>query len=307
MTALTFSAPEEPYSLLGEASSRLKSGEKVAMITLINVEGGSPYPVGTQMLVFESGAYLGQITGGCAERAIADHAVEALRKGKNRCIRYGAGSQYFDIQLPCGSGVDVLIDVESTFSDYQKIVSVVRSRKVARQELVADSNQTFSKLHIPSPRLILLGQGDILAQSCNLAIAAGFEVAAIVNDEHTKSLVERFEIKSNEFQTRPEMSSVCDEFTGIVSLFHEHDLELDVLAESLSSSSFYIGALGSRKTHSARIEHLRKKGLDEDCMARIHGPVGVNINSASPRQIAVSIIAEAVDKLNSQIDALEQD
>ncbi|MCH2191726.1 MAG: XdhC family protein [Gammaproteobacteria bacterium] len=302
---LEFTPASEPNNLLDDTITHLSQGDNVAVVTLVNVDGGSPYPVGTQMLVLKTGAYLGQITGGCAERAIADHAVEAIHKGENRCVRYGAGSPFFDIQLPCGSGVDVLIDVETRLSDYQAIKSIISARRAARQNLVINAVPKYTKLYTPSPKLVLLGQGDILAQSCNLARAVGFDVAAVVNDETTRSLVERFDIKTNALQTLPDLSQICDEFSGVISLFHEHDLELDVLADGLRSKSFYIGALGSRKTHAARVEYLKTNGFGEGQIERIHGPVGVDIKASNPREIGVSIIAEAVDRLNILIESLE--
>ena len=114
-----------------------------------------------------------------------------------------------------------------------------------------------------------------------------------------------FDIKTNALQTLPDLSQICDEFSGVISLFHEHDLELDILADGLRSNSFYIGALGSRKTHAARVEYLKTNGFGEVQIERIHGPVGVDIKASNPREIGVSIIAEAVDRLNILIESLE--
>ncbi len=84
-------------------------GERCALITLIGVDGNAPRAEGAQMAVSESGKWAGYISGGCLEQAIALEAVAAIGDGKPRLLRYGKGSPYFDIRLPCGSGLDVFV------------------------------------------------------------------------------------------------------------------------------------------------------------------------------------------------------
>ena len=82
-------------------------GQAVALVTLVRSEGGSPRPPGSQMVVAASGQYAGHLTGGCAETVIVDEAIAALTQGQNRTLRLGAGSDYLDIQLPCGASVEL--------------------------------------------------------------------------------------------------------------------------------------------------------------------------------------------------------
>ena len=81
-------------------------GERCALVTLVGVDGNAPRAEGAQMAVSESGEWAGYISGGCLEAAIALEAQAAIKAGKPRLLRYGKGSPYFDIQLPCGSGLD---------------------------------------------------------------------------------------------------------------------------------------------------------------------------------------------------------
>ncbi len=85
-------------------------GERCALVTLVGVDGNAPRAEGAQMAVSESGEWAGYISGGCLEQAIALEAQQAIKAGKPRLLRYGKGSPYFDIQLPCGSGLDVLVE-----------------------------------------------------------------------------------------------------------------------------------------------------------------------------------------------------
>ncbi len=86
-----------------------EAGLNSALLTLINVEGSSPRPIGSQMLVNEIGAFVGLVSGGCVEAALVSEALNCIETNEWQLIRYGRDSDYFDIQLPCGSGIDVLI------------------------------------------------------------------------------------------------------------------------------------------------------------------------------------------------------
>ena len=88
---------------------RLTKGERCALVTLVGVNGNAPRAEGAQMAVCESGRWAGYISGGCLEQAIALEAVDAIKAGKPKLLRYGKGSPYLDIRLPCGSGLDVFV------------------------------------------------------------------------------------------------------------------------------------------------------------------------------------------------------
>jgi len=236
-----------PRELIGFAGQWLKLGHKVAMLTLVSIEGNAPYPVGSQMLVRDDGEFVGQITGGCAETALVQQALLVIAKSKNTIERYGLNSRFFDIQLPCGSGLDIEFDVTSDLSFYQMIESTLVERKAVKVNEV--------KTYYPTPRLLLLGQGPILQSLMGLAIKSGFEVMYFDNNESYN------------------IFTYCDQYTGLVSLFHEHDLEIDTLFSVLDSE-----------------------------LTRIHGPVGLDIGATTPSQIAVSILAEVIAVMGKNED-----
>jgi len=267
-----FYASTKQRELINSAVAWLEAGYKVAMLSLVYIEGHAPYPVGSQMLVRDDGEFEGQLTGGCAEIALVQQALVAIEKQQNVTERYGAGSRYFDIQLPCGSGLDIAFDVQSTLEDYQAIASFLTLREAVK---VSDV-----KTYYPNPRLLLFGQGPILDDLIDLATQSGFDVM-------------RFE--ANELY---DLCSYCDQYTALVSLFHEHDLEIDILLSVLDAELFYIGALGSQKTQSERLRKLAERGVSSEQLERIHGPVGLNIGAVTPSQIAVSILAEIICVMN---------
>jgi len=303
MMPYSFIRATERRELICDAVEWAAAGRHIAMVTLVNVEGNSPYPIGSQMLVNECGDYLGQITGGCAEQAIAEHAVAAITAKQNTLQRYGLGSPYFDIQLPCGSGIDVLIDVSTDLAGYQAIHDELLARRSVKQPLEAAA-QAFYKRYYPNQRLILLGQGPILLNTANIALASGFDVLCVAQNDATVELLKKANVVAVKLPSNGDLSTirkVCDPFAGLVSLFHEHDFEADILQAVLDTELFYIGALGSKKTHAARLELLQAQGVSEPNLQRIRGPVGVNINAKTPAQIAISIVAQAIDELNQYL------
>ncbi len=296
--SLIYNQSSHPSELIQTALSWLDAGHQIALATLVNIEGNAPYPVGSQMLVNDQGTYVGQITGGCAETAIADQAVSAMRNDDNPTLRYGLDSPFFDIQLPCGSGIDVYFDCNLTNENLSQIASRLNQRKAYVQVLETGIGR-FERHYLPSKRLIVFGQGPILVLLAELAIKSGFDVACVAQNEHTEALLSAADLDSvSLLEARSTFASNLDEFSAMVSLFHEHDLEVDLLAEALNTKAFYIGALGSKRTHNARLQSLRDLGIDQLLLSKIHGPVGLDIGANTPAQIAVSILAEVIEQLN---------
>jgi xanthine dehydrogenase accessory factor len=298
---LIYKLSDQPTELIQAAIDYLEAGQKVALVTLVGIDGNAPYPVGTQMLVTEQGDYLGQITGGCAETAIADQAVVLIQSCKNTTLRYGLDSPFFDIRLPCGSGIDVYFDTSITLEGLKLIALQLDKRLIYRQVLTTGVG-AFEKIYFPSARLILFGQGPILVLLAELAIKSGFEVACVAQNQHTDSLVSSAGMHAMALeQARAEFATELDQFGAMVSLFHEHQLETELLADALKTKAFYIGALGSKRTHAARLESLKNYPVEQSQLARIRGPVGLDIGANTPAHIAVSILAEIIQQMNQRI------
>ena len=282
----------------------LAKKHQVALVTLCNIEGSAPYPLGTQMLVRDDGVFVGQITGGCAEQAIADQALVNLQSKTNGTQRFGLNSPYFDIQLPCGSGIDVLVDVETPIEEYKEIQSSLDARQEITKVLEFDAGSIVRK-YLPNQRLVLVGQGPILMHAAKLSLATGFDVCCLAQDDRTLDYLRQHDLRASLMADTPTDESQIDRYTGVVSLFHEHELENDLLSLALKSEAFYIGALGSRRTHAQRCEQLiGQHGHDRQELERIHGPVGININAQSPSQIASAVVSQAIDELNKAIDGI---
>ena len=298
---INYNHTKQEQELIASALDWCTSGSSIALVTLIGIEGNAPYPLGSQMLVDQDGQYIGQITGGCAESAIADEAASLIRREESKTVRYGLNSPYFDIKLPCGSGVDVYFDVNVNIETLADISSSLILRQKVEQVLLTRIG-TFTKIYSPTPRIIVAGQGPILSQLSELSICSGFDVACVAQNAATEAMLSSIGLNYvpiSETENELKLGQELDTRTAFVSLFHEHDYEANLLVQALQSDAFYIGALGSKKTHSARCELLSSLGMSDESIQRIHGPVGLNIGANTPAQIAVSILSEVIQCLNN--------
>lgn len=284
---------DKPTELVGTGLDWVRSGAQVILATLVNIEGNAPYPVGTQMLVADDGRFCGQMTGGCAERAIADQALHVLQLGENQTQRYGLDSPFFDIKLPCGSGIDVYFDCQHTEQSLADLDRQIQSGKTVRTVL-----DEYHKTYFPTPQLQLFGQGPIVSSLAKLAMASGFNVVCCVQNNDTRDQLAAENLVTEPLTRASEIVASANQFSAVVSLFHEHDLEMPILQQALETSAFYIGALGSKRTHASRLVSLETRGVKPGLLASIHGPVGIDIHATTPSQIAISILAEVIAEMN---------
>jgi xanthine dehydrogenase accessory factor len=159
---------------------------------------------------------------------------------------------------------------------------------------IGDENW-FIEARNPPPRLILVGGVHIAQTVVPLAAMAGFAVV-LIDPRRSFGNQERFPDTaiSNDWPDEAMRALRPDSRTAIVTLTHDPKLDDPALDEALRSAAFYVGALGSRKTHAARLERLAALGHEDAALARIHGPVGLNIGAVSAPEIALSIVAEIV-------------
>ena len=286
------------------------AGEGVALATLINVEPTGPRPEGSQMAVAASGDAVGFLSGGCVEAALVEECRMAMAAGENRTIRYGEGSPYLDIALPCGSAIDVFIDTGLDPALARRIVEAQAARRPVRlltdlasgrsrveetdddggrHELIRHGD-TLDRLYRPPLRLVVAGKGPVVTAAVDVARAAGLAVEVIPGDDDTAAAAEAAGARV----TRRVGEVALDLWSAVATLYHEHDLEGPTLEHALGSPAFYIGALGSRTTHAERRSRLLAQGHGEADVARIHGPAGLPIGSKSPPEIAVSVLAQVL-------------
>lgn len=288
-----------------------QAGHAAALATLVFVDGSAPRPRGSQMAIRADGLAVGNLTGGCAEAAVIEEARARLAAGSNRLLRYGKGSPYMDIRLPCGSGIDVFFDVTLPLADLAHIVDANAARQPAT--LVFDLEQLrahavpgdspveapgrWSRRCEPTPRILAVGKGPLVPLIAQLGTAAEFEVLVWSSEAETLAMAQPWAREAHALTTPDAFRcGPLDRWTAFLSLFHEHEWDPPVLREALASACFYIGALGSRRTAEARRQTLADLGVAASSIARIHGPVGLDLGARSPPEIALAILGQIVQR-----------
>lgn len=307
---------------LAQMRAWMRSGERCCLVTLIGIEGRTPRPLGSQMAVGEGGAWVGQITSDCAEAAIAREALAVIASGMARTERFGRGSRFLDVRLPCGSGIDVHFDPAVPADVLDALVaarherrcvslavplrpgaeSVAGHRVIAApasrpgdQRLLDVDAHAFVRHYQPPTRLFIAGRGAHVPALVAMAAMLGFEVCLASPDAQLVAAHRDVCTCAQRLSTPDAIdTSPIDAFTASVLLFHDHDWEPQILARVLQHDGFYVGALGSRAAHAERLRALREMGVAEHVIARIKGPVGLDIGAQSPPEIALAVAAEIV-------------
>ena len=268
-----------------------KAGHRTALLTLISTTGQSPRPVGSQLAICETGEACGLITGGCAEGTLVLDALEAMRLGENRIELYGEGSRFKDITLPCGSGLKVFFDVRISDTEIGRVIASREARQPTAMVISAPNEPQYTRHYLPVCRLTVVGQGPIVEALAQLAPALEIELDIWSPDE---ALVAK--LNGHHLTSPDDFDVVLDRYSGVATIFHDHTYEPPVLLKALRSDCFFIGALGSRKAHARRLEILKDMGTEPDALRRIQGPIGLDIAAGSPPEIALSIMAQAVEQ-----------
>ncbi|MCK0209931.1 XdhC family protein [Starkeya koreensis] len=280
------------------ALERMRAGQRVALVTLAAIEGSSPRPLGAQMAVTEAGEWVGYLSGGCVERAVVEEAIAAIRAGENRRVRYGRGSKYMDIRLPCGSAIELDFDVTLGERALEAIDHRVRNRHTAFLEtdgapsLACETGEP--RAYPPRLRLVVLGVGPAAVCLARLARAAGLDTLLGSPDAATRAAAEGVALLPLGMSA-PANGIPADARTAIAFMFHDHEWERLLLPAALETPAFYIGALGSRRTQANRLRLLREAGTNEAQIARLRGPAGLFHGARSAQAIAVSILAEIME------------
>ena len=198
------------------------------------------------------------------------------------------------------SGAQQLIHAEDA-SEHQDLSGELAAAFHAGKSrtIIAREKEYFLNVFTPPPRLILIGAVHISKALYPMAATCGYDVT-IIDPRGAFATQERFPdvtlIADWPDDVLPDMK--IDRYTGVATLTHDPKIDDPALIHALDSEAFYIGALGSRKTHGRRVERLTGAGISENEIARIHAPIGLDIGAQSPVEIAVSVLAEITAALH---------
>ncbi|KRA82720.1 XdhC family protein [Altererythrobacter sp. Root672] len=249
----------------------------VGLCTIVGIEGSFSRRLGAQLAVHADGTITGSLADGCLERQLATEVTVASGPVVKR---FGSGSELIDFRLPCGSGLDVLIDPEPDREVCRAAVERLDCRQSAELPLPGTPHQLHTRCYIPALRLQLFGEGPELDALVALAATAGVEVSAYGKDALSLG-------------RRPAGLS-ADPWTAVVLLFHDHEWEQAILEWALATPAFYIGAQGGFEARRTRLERLEATGVSTEQLGRIRSPVGVITHSREPGVLALSVLAGIV-------------
>ncbi|MBY3510804.1 XdhC family protein [Rhizobium laguerreae] len=280
------SSTDDPAELLRFAIDARCLGA-AALATLVEIRGGAARSLGAHMAVAADGRFCGYVSGGCVEAAVAAEALLAIAQGRDRMVKFGEGSPFFDIVLPCGGGISIAIHVLKDVGPLQHVLDRLGQRQAAglvyspeRQTLISVdpplrtcwTEGDFLTVYRPRTRVVLSGQTLEAQAVARLAEASGYDVIAVAPE-------------------RP-VADTIDPFTAVVLLHHDIDAEAAILETALHSPAFYIGALGSTRTHHRRVERLTTLGFGQDDIRRIKAPIGMFGPTRDATSLALSVLAD---------------
>lgn len=287
-------------SILGLLLEGAAAGVEGVLVTLTGIEGGSSRGIGAQMAVLADGRSAGSFSGGCVEAAVIAEAQDILARGQGRTVRYGIGSPYLDIRLPCGGGIDLLFTPRPDPAVIAQVLARLAGRETATFRLGEDGAtladapgaQGFQRAYAPPLRLVALGHGEDLIALVRLARAFGLAVEAYAPATDRHAAVEPgITLLASRTALPPLLG---DPWTAFVFLFHDHDWEEYLLPLALAQDGFYHGAVGSARTHRARLAGLRTIGVPQASLDALRGGIGLIPATRDPATLALSILGELV-------------
>jgi xanthine dehydrogenase accessory factor len=292
-----------------------QAGRRIALATLIGVEGSSPRPLGAEMAIADDGRFCGYVSGGCIEASVVAEARAVFASGQPKRLVYGRGSPFIDIVLACGGCIEVLL---RPLDNTQTYIETMRAARHARQPLtvlsaidgttlgftsehiktsrcVRNGQETFAKRHLPLTRLLIIGGGPEALALSQLAPAFDIDTILLRPNGPAASPQAAGKIRYERgpltwiFDSQP-----LDAWSAVYALSHDLDLDAAALLCALPSPAFVVGALGSLGRTRLLRTRLRADGLDESSIGRLHAPAGLNLGATTPMEIALSILGQIV-------------
>lgn len=311
-----------------------QAGRGVVLATVVETWGSAPRPVGSQLAVASDGEMAGSVSGGCVEGAVVTEAADALADGKTRLMEFGVADETaFAVGLACGGRIRVLVEPVGSAIPAPMLADLVAARAartpVAEVVDLSDFSRhlvqgapdaalaaryradrsgvegaedgapgRFIAIHNPPLRLIVVGAVHIAQPLLTMARLAGYD-CTLIDPRSAFGSAARFPGQTilEDWPDEAMAALAPDARTAVVTLTHDPKLDDPAIRIALGSGAFYIGCLGSPRTHAKRMDRLEAEGLGAVARARLHAPVGLDIGARSPAEIAISIMAEITQVL----------
>lgn len=295
------------------------SGHRVVLATVIRTWGSAPRPIGALSAIRGDGLVVGSVSGGCVEDdMILRVKAGTLAESSPTTMKYGISAEEAQrFGLPCGGTLELVLEPLSAASGLDELLArIERHELVLRrldmktgrattaaakwQDQLAFDGDTLNTVYGPRWRLLIIGAGQLSTYLAQMAQALDYSVTICdPREEYTTT----FDVPGVELKRGMPDDVVTelnlDGHSAVVTLTHDPKLDDMALLEALKSPAFYVGALGSRANTAKRKERLAMFDLSPAEIGRLHGPIGLDLGSRTPAEIAVSILAEIVAVRNS--------
>ncbi len=315
-----------------QAIAWIRDGKSAALATVVQTWGSAPRPVGSQLAISSEAEIQGSVSGGCVESAVVAEALDALEDGTCRILEYGVSDDdAFAVGLACGGTIRIMVEPIGTGNgpDQAIIEDLIAQRAARAQAVYAVNTSTWDRrliapddplraaadtvlindksgfvddwflaAHNPPLRMIVVGAVHIAQPLLVMAKEAGYDTS-LIDPREAFGAQHRFpgQAISNDWPDEAIAQIGIDPRTAVITLSHDPKIDDPALLTALPSPAFYIGALGSKRTHAKRVTRLEEAGISAADIARIHSPIGADIGSKSPAEIAISILAQLTERL----------
>ncbi len=254
------------------------AADGAALCTIVGIEGSFSRRCGAQIAVLPDGCVVGDLADTCLEQELAE---VARRASGPQMLRYGKGSPMIDFRLPCGGGLDILIDPAPDRAAIGRAMDDLTHRRSASLKLAA--NPLLPTRHyVPALQVAAYGEGPELDWLVRLGSAADIQVVAADTRHLCLGQLPAHELP--------------DRWTAVLLLFHDHEWEMPLLHHALHGDAFYIGAQGGAKAREHRLQTLELSGFDPAQMARVQSPVGSTSGSRTPQALALAALSDIVSR-----------
>ena len=290
----------------------------VWLVTVVKTYGSSPRQPGAMLALCADGRLVGSVSGGCIEDDLVDKVQQGLLDKQHASLLvYGESAEERErFKLPCGGSLELLIEPMGTAGEVSWVNTVLahieQQQLIKRRINLADfssdllsasgqearvlrADEQLSLIYGPQWRMLIIGAGETSAYLAQMAQTLDYQVFVC---EPRLEMQETWQVANTHLlPIMPDdavMQLQPDTNTVVVALTHDPKLDDMALLEALKSAAFYVGALGSKRNNDKRRQRLALFDLSEQEIARLHGPVGLNIGSKTPAEIAVAILAELI-------------
>lgn len=311
-----------------------RAGKGAALATVIETWGSAPRQAGSQLAISGEGEMLGSVSGGCVEGAVITEALDALQDRRSRVLTFGVSDETaFAAGLACGGTIRVLVEPVGDGPEALPealLAQLTEARAAPRALAVVVTPETWARrivtpgedpaadarfrsdrsgmeedgrfiaVHNPPLRLLVVGAVHIAQPLLQIARTCGY-APTLIDPRAAFGSADRFpgETILDDWPDEALAALHPDARTAIVTLTHDPKLDDPAIRFALASPAFYLGCLGSTRTHAKRVDRLAEAGFTPDQIARIHAPVGLDIGAKTPAEIAVSIMAQITATLRT--------